>query len=255
MKKLIITLLVLCFSSGPLGSHLFGRARTGPSVRSPIWIKALQAHGVDRLPSTLAFRAAFKKIIPTPGQVVERDVEFSVEGEKVKQRSSDPLGKLVRYDVIDGSGGLSSVSVSKSRDGASLSERLPTDEATLRTIKFNRLTCGLLPLLQEFSKPTTEAYLLERTSDMLDKFNVSTPDDEWAVYLDQSGLIRKIERRNLVMQFADYNLVSGINLPFYQRVSIGSRLAYEKLFHRIEISPRFASTYFGPEFHGAEAAN
>jgi hypothetical protein len=246
MRKLMYASIVTMLVSVGLWMTLSGRA--APSVTLLSSEEVLRAHGGrEALASVVAFRAQVVRLTSTfPPAFIERWLLVSVDGGRFRRETVDPHGLRPQIEVFDGHAGLHVVAGSPDEKGAAVSRVLLKDNDQWRATRFAIATCGLLPMLRACADPGADVLFLERTPDLLDKFQVTTSAGDWFIYTDLSHLIRRVEMGSKVFQFADYRPVGELQLPFIQRLSIGDRLIYELYFSTIELNPTFPADYFNP---------
>jgi len=226
-------------------------ASSGNAARlksSPLFEEVLQAHGGrGAIGSVSSFHAKAVRLTSTrPPEYIERKLTVSAFGPWFKRHIVDPLGLIEQFELFDGQVGYYSV-VEK---GTAVDQPRLMDSERLRAVKFSIDAYGLVPILQTCSGPAVEAVFLERTPRSLDKFAVRTEAGEWFVYVDRSHRIVRVDIGDKILQFADYRSVNGLQLPFIQRMSLGSQLIYQLTFSTIELNPSFPTGYFSREAFG-----
>lgn len=238
----VILWALISFSGS--GTHSQAQTAAQPDANSA-FEKSLDAHGgraaIAR--ATSCRLEAVRLLTTFPTEFIERHMTLSVDGSKFRRNSIEPSGASDRAEMFDG-GRLYAVLRSKDDDGGITSHSLPTGSDRLRALRFNVDTFGLLPFLRICANSVAIA---EGRAGALDKFRVRTDKGDWIVYIDQTGLIRRLEMGDKVFQFADYRSSGELRLPFIERLSIGDRLVYELIFSKIEINPDFPPDHFDPE--------
>ena len=243
MKKLthvlsIISLIILC-SSVAL-SRIVASGASNSGVRryeATLVEEVLQAHGGRKsIASISGFRVGFAKLTYTsPFDFFERQVRISSDGEQFTRETIHPDGKRRRYEVFDGRGSFQVEQSWQDENGDIKRQPFPADSYRLRDVRFSIETSGLIPLLRRLSLQQTNPHFLERTPQMLDRFEVTTPDGRLIISVDQSRLIRRLEVRDISFQFADYHATGGLMLPRIQRVVVGQRLVQELFFSEVNL--------------------
>jgi hypothetical protein len=231
----ILLWLLISFSGS--GAHL----RTQAAARSA-FEKTLDAHGgraaIARAASARA--TALRLMATSRNGFVERDLSVSFDGTRFRRDSTLSSGAYQSIEIFDGA---RLYAVSKSKDDANR-HALPSDSDRLRALRFNVDTFGLLPMLRVCADSIV---VEEGRAGAFDKFTVATASGDWFVYTDQEGLIRRLEIKDKVFQFADYRSAGELRLPFIERLSLGDRLVYELIFSKIEINPDFPPDHFDTE--------
>ena len=199
----------------------------------------LEAHGGKAIISTISGYSVemMKLIYISPTEFFERKVLMRTRGEKFERQTIHPDGRRSRREFFDEEGNFREETVAQEQAGTVSRHLVETSSDRLNAVRFSVETSSLIPFLIKLSSHVKEVRYLERTPQMLDKLKVTTDLVDLIVFADPSRLIRRIEIRGVVFQFADYRLAGGLMLPHLQRVSIGSRLVQEFILSRIEINP------------------
>ncbi|MEW6208082.1 MAG: hypothetical protein AB1631_06930 [Acidobacteriota bacterium] len=234
-------LLWLLISLSGSGDNSRTQAAAHPGANSA-FEKTLDAHGgraaIAR--ATSARLEAVRLMTTHPTEFVERHLTVSFTGAKFRRDSIISSGAYESIEMFDGA---RLYAVSKSKDDTT-SHAIASDSNRLRALRVHVDTFGLLPMLRVCADSVAVA---EGRAGAFDKFRVATASGDWIVYTDQEGLIRRLEIKDKVFQFADYRQTGELRLPFIERLSVGDRLVYELIFSKIEINPDFPPDHFDPQ--------
>jgi hypothetical protein len=249
MKIIIVTLLM----NGLLGIGLLTPSPETSKQPSPEFTIAtvLQAHHVPADPKVLssyiceAVKLISTDISTSPGasNYFERKVLVSRNGDLVKRQKSDPLGLREQFELSDGKANYHTTF----EKGLRVEEVTQMEATKVQDFDFAINTFGLLPILRQLADSRTEIIYIGRTARQFDQFKVKTSHGSWTLFCDQKHLIRRLHMKDMVIDYADYRTVGGLQLPFIQRQSVGNRLLYELVFTRIEVNPGFAPESFARE--------
>ena len=218
------------------------RGSTSPTA-PPALDEALLAHGGrEAIGAITAFRAQAVRLTSTqPTTFHERRLSVVVAGAKFRRQIESPFGSRLRVEWFDGQRGFEMISVASDEKHP---PALAMSEQRLQEVKSSLALFGLLPILQRCNEPNAEIIAQDSVSVRLNKFRIKTSAGEWAIYIDQSHLIRQVEIGPWLLQFADYRSVGELKLPFVQRLSFGQRLVFELVFSSIDLNPAFPAGYF-----------
>lgn len=213
--------------------------------------EVLSAHNVPPDPAALsAFAAQAVKYTfydngdhgKSPG-FFERKVSVSFDGEAFTYRKSHPLGIRDQLYMFDGRAAYSAL-VEK---GEAVEAASQSADSQIEAARFSARTFGLVWMLKHISSASAEAVYLGETAQKQEMFEVEIADDRWTLYTDRQRLIRKLEKGNKTIEYADYRSVEGVWLPFVQRLYLGGRLVYELVFTEITLDPAFSPDGFTRE--------
>jgi hypothetical protein len=219
----------------------------------------LRAHNVPRTPDSLAiFSAEAVRLTTRPHGIdrelpsfFERRVSIVLAGNAYKRHTADPLKLREQYDMFDGSVPYHAVT----ERGRLIEEANQMAGSQSGDVEFSVKTFGLVPILKQLSDPTMEAVYLGRAVGSQDKFDIRTATDRWTLYADTEHLIRRVEISDKTIEYASYRSVDGVQLPFIQRVSIGSQPFQELVFTQITLHPKLPSGFFSVEAFAKEIAH
>jgi len=224
-------------------------AATSPmtfSASSTSFEEVLAAHGgrkeIAAVPALTV--AAARLSVTSLTDFFERQVVVSVAGTKFKRRAADPLGLRTEIEWLDERGGFRATVITRAATGAVVSATAPNDDARRRDVKLMVDTSSLLLILQRCVETSVHVVAAERAAQGLDKFTLATANGTLIIYADQSHLVRRVEMGDKVFQYAEYRTVDGLQLPFIQRLSVGSRLFYEWYISNIDLHPTFPLGFF-----------
>jgi hypothetical protein len=178
----------------------------------------------------------------------ERRETVAYNGSAFIHDQSDPQGVLEQIDLLE-KGKVYRTEIAEGRRTKTAAQLggLDYESARFRTMAF-----GLIPVLEQLREPTVEAGVAHPTEAGPEVLKVKTSTDTWTVYVDQGRRIQKIERgRNrhtLAIEYLDYRLVGGAQLPFTERVFVDGRLTQELFFTRIDLAPSFSEDQFSVEW-------
>jgi hypothetical protein len=213
--------------------------------------EVLRAHNVPRDPDLLLASVAEAVKLTSytdahdsnsPG-FFERKIKVSIGVGGFKRHKTDVLGLREEFDLFDGRNAHQSVV----ETGKKAKEVDQMSDSRFRAVAFGVNTFGLVPILNQLSAQRAEVNYLGRTARGEDMFELRMATGSWTLYTDQQHMIRKLERGNRTIKYADYRSVDGVRLPFIQRVYIEGRLAYELVFKRIDLNQTFPAGYFSRE--------
>ena len=244
MKKVLFAILLSGLIPTALLAPTSGSVRAAHSVSTS---DLLRAHGFSQDPNVgtnYAFEAV--KVSPYDGSPDGKKHNFFVEKVSVSVQAG-----TYRYDIASLKAPLSE---SYLFDGtmyhhaaAGRKELVSTAKETgdeMSQFAESRVrTFGILPFLQQLSDPRTEAVYLGRTT-FGDKVEVRSVSGRWALFSDESGLVRRIEVGRGAFVFSDFRPVENILLPFNQRVFVNDTPFYELGFTRIDLRPKFRKDFF-----------
>jgi hypothetical protein len=173
----------------------------------------------------------------------ERRVSVARAGGAFRRYKTDPQMVRQQVDLFDG--------ISSSRfvveSGKLIEEGAPIAYSQFEAVESGVNTFGLIPILQQLADPLTVASYSGRAIQGEDIFNVRTAKSSWLVYVDERGLIRRIEMQGKAFEYGDYHLVEGIWLPFTQRMFVKGQLFYVLFFTRIDLTPKSLTSDFQSE--------
>lgn len=173
-----------------------------------------------------------------------RQVIVSRDGTKFKRHTTDTLGLRTEIEWLDERGVFRAAVIERAANGAAVSAAALNDDQRRREVQFMVDTSSLLLILQRCTTASVRVVAVERAAQGLDKFTLATADGTWIVYADRSHLVRRVELGDKVFQYADYRMVDRLQLPFIQRLSVGSRLFYEWFISTIDLHPTFPPGFF-----------
>jgi hypothetical protein len=259
MKKLIWT-LALCIGlviSAEIATAI--SKRISKPARQISLQTVLQSHNVPRggdpLSSTIseASRFTYFESGPDTGKqdFFERKTVVYTSHNAFKVSRTDPMGLRKQIDASDGIQENVHAEYTKDRAGQNPYQM---QDAQLASSRFFVGTFGLAPILKQLSEPsTTEVWLGSDNGE--DILSVTGPAGAWMIYVNNKGLIHRVEIGKCILEYGDYRVVNGINLPFFQKLYVGNKLVYELTFSRIELNHDFPQDFFSKEMVGREIAN
>jgi hypothetical protein len=264
MKKWIVAALVIVLAllfvmalpsrqsaTVPPPSDIPALAPAAPSpttftVSSTSFEEVLSAHGGRKeiaAISALTVAAARLSVISLT-DFFERQVVVSLDGTRFKRRVADLLGLRTEIECLDERGVFRAAVITRAATGEAVSAAAPNDDARRRDVKLMVDTSSLLLILRRCTDASVRVVAAERAAQGLDKFTLATVDGTLIVYADRLHLVRRVEMGDKVFQYAEYRTVDGLQLPYVQRLSIGSRLFYEWFISNIDLHPTFAPGFF-----------
>lgn len=249
MNRPIFLLTVIMILPGVLGvveEEPFGRRAVVVGQMPVTFEEVLNSHGVRAAQdsgSRFHLNTIERTMTKTPDNYVESHVVTAVDGNRLRRETSDPLCLYSRVETIDDSGRYYGKALFR-KDGTIISEELPADGNRVKTICWLVETTGLLPLLREFSRESTQAYWVRHTVDDLEEFQVATPKGECTVYADRTHLIRSIKMGDVLLSFSNHQNVGSLRLPYVEQILLHGRLVREIYFSSIDFNPAFETGYF-----------
>jgi len=248
MKTLIYTLVLGGLISGAMFAPISGNSkRTTPVISIT---DVLRAHNDARKYAALGtWLAEGVKLTSLPGGLesdiasfFERKVRVVSDGRSFKRYKADPMGLREQVDLFDGQSASHTV-----KENGQQVEETGIEGSELASVEFSIKTFGLVPILRELADPSTQVTHLEQTPRKQDKFMVRGTMGDWTVYCDRQHTICRVEIGDKAIEYADYRIVDGVRLPFFQRVFLNGRPVYEIIFTRIALGPNLPAGYFKRE--------
>src|SRR5882724_5447057 len=211
----------------------------------------LRSHNIPRdgdpLSSTLSEASRFTYFDSGTGtgkqDFFERKTIVYTSRNAFKVFRTDPLGLRQQIDASNGSQENVHAEYTKDRETQTPYQM---QDAQLASSRFLVGTFGLVPILKQLSDPSTKDQWLG-SSNGEDILSVTSPAGTWVIYVNNKGLIHRAEIGKCVFEYADYRVVNGISIPFFQNVYVGNKLVYELTFTRIELNQAFAPDFFSKE--------
>ncbi len=228
-----------------------GKANTAGPVSSID--EVLQAHNVLQTPDALvSYVAEARKLMyyhVNPGSDLpgyfERKITVSTDGNTFKRDKVAPHQLREQIDIV----GEQVACRSEFEEGNLVNASNQLDESESRAVKFSVESFGLIPILKQIQDARLRAVYLGPVEGNQDKFEIKTASGIWVVLVDSWHVIQRVQmirnQHTLVIDFADYREVDGIQLPFLQHVSLDGALLYDLFFTKIDLNPSFPPDSFG----------
>jgi hypothetical protein len=169
----------------------------------------------------------------------ERLVVVDRDGVLFKRSKITPQGLRKQIDLFDGQNAYRY----EIEEGNSTGRLNRVEDSQYQSVNASVTLFGLLPIINLLQDATTEIISIGR-AEGLDIVSMKTDSGIWTLYADQEHLIRKVERGQIAILFADYRTVEAVQLPFKQSLYLGGRLTFDLSFIQINLHPVFSPDYF-----------
>jgi hypothetical protein len=170
----------------------------------------------------------------------ERKVEISVSGDAFRIDKVDPAGAVREIETFDGEA-LETVVVENGKkvERSSRKAASPHD-----AVEFNIKNLSLIAVLSYLSDSATKITFLERTMRKEDKIEVKVGASSFIAYLDAARIVRKVEVGKYTVEYGDYRMLDGLQIPFVERVFVKGDLLYELAFTEMNLRAEFPEGFF-----------